>query len=64
MAAGDVVVVYNASGGNMTLAQAASMTCRLAGTTLTGNRTIAPRGVAHIWFASPSEALISGSGVS
>jgi len=36
----------------------------IAGTANTGNRTLAARGMATIWFNSATEAVISGAGVS
>ena len=63
-AAGDAVSIYNDSASSVTITQGASLTLRLAGTTTTGNRTLAARGMATIWFNSSSEAIISGSGVS
>ena len=62
--AGNIVSVYNNSASAITLTQGAGLTLRLAGTTLTGNRTLGARGMATIWFVSASEAIISGSGVS
>jgi hypothetical protein len=63
-AAGDAVSIYNDSASSVTITQGASLTLRQAGTTNTGNRTLAARGMATIWFNSSSEAIISGSGVS
>ena len=63
-AAGDAVSIYNDSASSVTITQGASLTLRQAGTTNTGNRTLAARGMATIWFNSSSEAVISGSGVS
>lgn len=63
-AAGDVItVVNNGSSGNITIAQGAGVTLRLGGTATTGNRTLAPYGVAYIYFQSASEAIVSGAGV-
>ena len=62
--AGDIFSIYNNSASAITLTQGAGLTLRLAGTTLTGNRTLGARGMATIWFVSASEAIISGSGVS
>jgi hypothetical protein len=63
-AAGDAVSIYNDSASAVTITQGASLTLRQAGTTNTGNRTLAARGMATIWFNSSSEAIISGAGVS
>lgn len=61
-AAGDAVSIYNDSASSVTIT-ASITTLRLAGTTTTGNRTLAPRGIATVWFNSATEAIISGAGV-
>jgi hypothetical protein len=62
-AAGDAISIYNDSASAITIT-ASITTLRLAGTTTTGNRTLAARGMATIWFNSATEAVISGAGVS
>jgi len=62
-AAGDAVSIYNNSASAITITQGASLTLRLAGTATTGNRTLAARGLATVWFNSATEAIISGAGV-
>lgn len=62
-AAGDVISIYNNSAGVLTITQGASLTLRLAGSATTGNRTIAARGWATIWFNTASEGICSGPGV-
>lgn len=61
--AGDAISIYNDTAGALTITQGASMTLRLGGTTTTGNRTLAARGFATVWFNSTSESVIQGSGV-
>jgi hypothetical protein len=61
---GDVVTIYNDTASAITITQGASLTLRMAATTTTGNRSLAPYGIAMLWFRSPSVAVISGSGVS
>jgi hypothetical protein len=61
-AAGDAVSIYNDSAAAITIT-ATITTLRLAGTTTTGNRTLAARGMATVWFNSSTEAIISGSGL-
>jgi hypothetical protein len=61
---GDVFTIYNATAGNLSLLQGSGLTFRLAGTALTGNRTLSQRGLVVITFISGTEALVSGSGVS
>ena len=51
-------------GSAITLTQGSGLTLRLAGGATTGNRTLAARGFATIWFNSTSEAIVSGTGVS
>jgi hypothetical protein len=63
-AAGGAYSVYNDSASAITVTQGAGLTLRLTGTTNTGNRTIAARGIATIWFNSTTEAAMSGPGVS
>lgn len=60
-AAGDAVSIYNASDVNIDITQGVSMTLRLDGTTVTGTRTLFPRGTCLIWFDTASEAIVSGS---
>ena len=62
--AGDTFTVYNDSASAFTITQGGGLTMRLAGTTSTGNRTLAPRGMATIWHNSTTECVISGPGVS
>ena len=62
--AGDTIVYYNDSAAAITITQGASVTLRLAGTTLTGNRTMAPRAFATLWYKSTSEVIMTGAGVS
>jgi hypothetical protein len=61
-AAGDALSIYNNSAAAVTIT-AGVTTLRLAGTTTTGNRTLAARGIATVWFNSATEAIISGAGV-
>lgn len=63
-AVGDAISIYNDSAAAITITQGTSLTLRQAGTTNTGNRTLAARGMATIWFNLTSEAIISGAGVS
>ena len=62
-AVGDAISIYNDSASAITITQGTSLTLRLAGTTSTGNRTLAARGMATIWFNMTSEGIISGAGV-
>ncbi len=64
--AGDVISIYNDSASSVNITIAAG-TLRLAGTTSTGTRALAARGLATLWFnvggATP-EVIASGSGLS
>lgn len=61
--AGDAISIYNDSGSSVTITQGSGLTLRQAGTTNTGNRTLAARGMATVWFNSATEAIISGPGL-
>jgi hypothetical protein len=61
-AAGDAVTIFNTTASPITLT-ATVTTLRLAGTTSTGNRTLAGYGVCTVLFISGTLAVISGSGV-
>lgn len=60
-AAGDTVAIYNNSAAAITLTQGSGLTLRWAGTSSTGNRTLAAYGWASIWFNSATEAVASGN---
>jgi len=61
---GDLVTIVNNSGSNQTITQGSGVTLYNAADGTTGNRTLALRAVATIWFASASECYISGAGLS
>lgn len=61
--AGEPVTIYNNSGSDQTITQGSGLTLYSAGTSDTGNRTLAQRGVATILYLSASEAVIGGSGL-
>jgi len=62
--AGDVITVVNNSGSDQTITQGSGLTIYNAADAATGNRTLAGRGMATIWFAGASTAYISGAGLS
>jgi len=62
--AGDIVIVHNATGGGISITDGTITTMRLAGTATTGTRTLAQRGVAFLFFATATEVVVGGSGVS
>lgn len=63
-AAGDSISIFNNTAGNLTITQGASLTMHLVGTATTGNRTLAQKGLATIWFETASLCVITGGGVS
>jgi len=63
-AAGDAISIYNNSGSSITITQGSGLTMYQVGTATTGNRTLAQRGVATIWFNSATDCVISGGGLS
>jgi hypothetical protein len=62
--AGDAVTIINNSGSDQTITQGSGVTIHNTADAATGNRTLAGRGMATIWFASASVAYISGAGLS
>ena len=63
-AAGDAVTIINNSGSDQTITQGSGVTLHNSADAATGNRTLAGRGMATIWFASASVGYISGAGFS
>jgi len=61
---GDAVTIINNSGSDQTITQGSGVTIHNTADAATGNRTLAGRGMATIWFASASVAYISGAGLS
>lgn len=61
-AAGDWFQLYNDSAAAVTVTQGASLTLRLDGTTVTGDRVLAPRESAMVWFNSATEAAYAQTG--
>lgn len=62
--AGDTFSIINASGSAVSIPQGSGLTMYLSGTTSTGDRTLAARGVATVVYVDASTAYISGAGVS
>ena len=61
---GDVVTIYNNSSSSQTITQGTSVTLRQAGTSNTGNRTLAEYGVATVLCVASNIFVISGAGLS
>lgn len=64
MAAGYSFSLYNDSASAITITQGSGVTLRLAGTTTSGNLTLAARGMATFWCNSGTEAIAIGAGLS
>lgn len=62
--AGDAVTIYNNSGSNQTITQGSSVTMRNAGTSNTGNRTLAQYGICTVLCVASNTFVISGVGLS
>ena len=62
--AGDAVTIINNSANDQTITQGSGLTIHNSADASSGNRTLAGRGMATIWFRSASEAYISGAGLS
>jgi hypothetical protein len=61
--AGDMIVVY-AGASSRSITAGTITTMRLDGTSTTGTRTLAARGMAVLFFVSSSEVVVSGAAVS
>lgn len=61
---GNNITIYNNSAASQTITQGAGVTLRFAGTALTGNRTLAQRGVVTILCVAANEFIASGAGLS
>lgn len=62
--AGFAATIFNNSASDQTITQGVGLTLRMAGTTDTGNRTLAGYGVCTVLYLSTSLAVISGAGLS
>lgn len=63
-AVGDAISIYNNSSSSQTIVQGDSVTLRNAGTTGTGNRTLAAYGLATVLCVGANEFVIAGGGLS
>ena len=62
--AGHAVTIVNDSGSDQTITQGAGISIYNTADASTGNRVLAGRGMATIWFSSGTTAYISGAGLS
>jgi hypothetical protein len=60
---GQIISIYNNSNASQTITQGANVTLRLAGTSATGNRTLARYGVATLTCVASNTFVISGAGI-
>ena len=63
MSAGDAVTIINNSGSNQTITQGSNVNLFNAADGTTGNRTLAGRGMCTLYWATASNAYISGAGL-
>ena len=61
---GDAISIYNNSGSDQTITQGTGVTLRLAGTSFSGNRTIALYGLCTILCVASNNFVINGAGLS
>jgi hypothetical protein len=61
--AGQNIVIYNQSSSVQTITQGASVTMTLAGSTTTGNRSLAANGVATVLCTGSNTFVITGQGL-
>lgn len=61
-AVGDAVTIFNDTAGNITIT-ATAITLYNAGTALTGNRTLAQRGLATVLCVGTNTYVIGGAGI-
>ena len=62
--AGDAVTIYNGTTGDITITQGNTVTMYLAGSSTTGNRTLAQKGVATVLCVGTDTFTILGGGLS
>ena len=62
-AVGDAISIYNNTAGNITITQGTGVTLRLAGTSTTGSRTLALRGIMTLLCVNSNEFVCSGTGL-
>lgn len=65
LGAGQFVAIYANSAGAISIVQGSGLLLRLGGTSTTGTRTLAGRGVAYVLYVNANEAIVfGGAGVS
>ena len=64
MLVGDVITIINNSGSDQTITQGSGFTMYNSADASTGNRTLAGRGMATLWYGAQDWGYISGAGLS
>ena len=59
-----MITIYNNSGSDIQLGQGTGLTMYNTGDASTGNRTLASRGMATLYFPAATTAYITGAGLS
>ena len=60
---GDAVTIHNYGSGALTIAQGTGIGIYNASDASSGNRSLATKGIANLWFLGPTAASISGNGL-
>ena len=61
---GNAITIFNNSSSNISIIEGSNITMYLAGTSTTGNRTLAEKGIATILCVSSNTFVVSGAGLS
>ena len=61
---GDAVTIYNASGSNQTITRGSGVTLRIAGTSTSGNKTLAGYGLCTVLCVASNVFVVGGAGLS
>tara|TARA_Y100000766_G_scaffold276112_1_gene279922 strand:- start:1826 stop:2611 length:786 start_codon:yes stop_codon:yes gene_type:complete len=61
---GNAITIFNNSSSNITIVEGSNTTMYLAGTSMTGNRTLAEKGISTILCVSSNTFVASGAGLS
>jgi len=64
LSAGDAITIFNSSTGDITITEGSSVTMYLAGSSTTGDRTLAQKGVATVLCVGTDTFTILGGGLS
>ena len=64
LSTGDAITIINNSGSDQTITQGSGLTLYNTADASTGNRTLAGRGMATLYFTANNIAYISGAGLS